>query len=179
MATLRVLVGYTLSNGRKAANTFGVLSDDPIATVALQTHVHWDAEIMPVLADDVVHTVTRVATIDGTGFAEQTGTVDGGDTTDPMTPNVAYLVRKSLVGRSRGGRWFLPGCVEGQIDGKGQVSASKVTAINTALDDFKSAMDTSGHTLVVLDDTAPIPNSFVVSGLSVDSIVSTQRRRLR
>lgn len=179
MATLRVLYGYSLSNGRKAANTFAVSSEESLSAVATALHDAWDDEIMPSLTDDVVHTVTRVATIDGTGFAEATGTEAGGETSDPISPNVAYLIKKSVLDRSRGGRWFLPGATEGQVDGKGQVSAAKQTELNSALLLWHSTVATDVGDVLMLDNVRPIPNSWVVNAFTCDPIASTQRRRLR
>jgi len=179
MALYNVVIGYSLANERKGANTYQVVTDLTPQSAATFCHDIWDDEIMPLLTNDVIHTETKASTFDSTGFGFQTGTQTGSIALDPLTPNTCYLVRKNLENRSRGGRWFLPGCDEGNVDGKGNVSGPKVTAINTALGDWLVAMNAAAMEPVFGKVIGVTDNVWSITSLTADPLVATQRRRLR
>lgn len=119
-------------------------------------------------------------------------------------PNVAYLVRKPTASRPRGrrdGRMYLTGVHEGAVDGAGIVETVFRNAVQENLDNFYNGVsDTgtftnNGHYPVVLETTPasrltkkenggvePPPQTIGsrrVTGFKIDSMVATQRDRLR
>lgn len=179
MAVYHVLHGYTLPNGRNAANTYQVDSTQEIALICNTAHDAWDDNIMDKLSDEVTHTVTRVSSFDGTGFFELNNSTAGGDTNPACPPNVTYLVKKQLAGRSRGGRFFLPGVNESIVDDAGNLIGTKQAAINTAFTAWLLEMVTADVQPVAARATGAIIEKADITSLSCDSMVSTQRRRLR
>lgn len=100
-----------------------------------------------------------------------------------VTPNVAVLVHKRTAeGGARGrGRFFLPWAVkEADVTENGGLVPATVTALSTTLNTWLTDLTSRGipmHVLHQPGDTpagAPTP----VTSLSVDALVSTQRRRL-
>lgn len=91
---------------------------------------------------------------------------------------------------------FLPGVGEAYVSPGGVLTGAKVTAIQAALDDYLASMTTTGVPMVLLHDPSTvwvleggqpkrvpvagaIPAPTPVTGLSISSIVATQRRRVR
>lgn len=118
----------------------------------------------------------------------------GDRTTASLPQNCALLVDKNtmLGGRKNQGRFFLPGALaEGDVDNVGVISPATVAAWQTRADDFidylNDAASGSGATaespaaMVILhnatDPGDEVPTT--VSSLTVQGIISTQRRRLR
>lgn len=107
------------------------------------------------------------------------GGIDGGAA---VPPNTSILVQKQTTqgGRSGKGRCYLPGFREDKVDGGGNVDATNLGNIGTALEIFRANMETADVPLVVLHG----PNSpFTVPGFILELVpqakVATQRRRLR
>lgn len=99
-----------------------------------------------------------------------------------VAPNTAILVRKATLfgGRSGSGRLFFPGVDEAWIDEGGVVGPATVTALQTAFTGFLTAFQTSLVTMVVLHGpSSPLATPTEVTGLVVQSLTATQRRRLR
>lgn len=95
-------------------------------------------------------------------------------------PNVSLLVKKvsSGAGRKNRGRMYPPGCVyENTYDDSGEMNSTDLADYNAAFADFLAALETLDAEMVILhnDETAPSP----IGALAVQSIASTQRRRLR
>jgi len=117
---------------------------------------------------------SSLATITSTG-APENGTVSG----DPMTPQVAYLVKKltALGGRRNRGRFYLPGVVESKVDGAGNVLGAFQTTIQTSMDDFMTDTGAADIGVVILHSDGGTPTD--VTSLQVEPKVATQRRRLK
>lgn len=112
-------------------------------------------------------------------------------------PNVATLVKKNTTNRPRGardGRAFIVGTEETVITPAGVIAPASVTAWQNAVDDFYDGISDTGFFTnngrfpVVLETTAasrapgqqPVTvNTRRITSLTVDSLVSTQRDRLR
>lgn len=110
-----------------------------------------------------------------------------GPGTDPVMPqNNAYLIHKrtAVGGRSGRGRMFMPGVGEGAVNTIGQLTGAIQTSINTSLADFLADLAAAGSviSMVILHDDsgagAALP-PYAVTSLTVDPVISTQRRRLR
>lgn len=95
-------------------------------------------------------------------------------------PNVAMLVRKITATPGRKGRgrlyfpWMLP---DEAVDEIGLIDSTSLGVRQSTMNAFLLALDTNGVPMVVLhnDSTAPSP----VTSLQVQSLIATQRRRLR
>ena len=104
----------------------------------------------------------------------------GGGASGP--PNVAILVHKNtaLGGRAGRGRFYHPGAQESEVDPSGNLTPAFVAGMQTQCNTFFSDLDTAGLALVLLhSDGSPITAPTVLTGLTVDARVATQRRRLR
>lgn len=106
-----------------------------------------------------------------------------------LPPNCAMLVRKttSRGGRRGRGRFYIPWIIEEtEIDEAGTVQSAAVALVQTAMNNFLTALTTGTIPMVVLHNpstpgtvhpsTPGAPN--LVTALVVDSLVATQRRRL-
>jgi hypothetical protein len=97
-----------------------------------------------------------------------------------LTPNTAYLIRKNtaLGGHKGAGRMFLPGLPENTVDEAGVITGLDLTATQTAVAAFLTALNTNGYPMQLLHaDGVTAPNQ--VTSLAVQPRVATQRRRLR
>lgn len=106
----------------------------------------------------------------------------GGDTDAAAWPNTALLVRKvsGLGGRRNRGRMYVPGIQVNQVNLNGIVQPTPLAAYGTAFTNFLLGIE-SGSFLdraVIFHSTAPLTPT-VIESLQVDSVVATQRRRLR
>jgi hypothetical protein len=117
------------------------------------------------------------------------GPVSGFDTRSPLTgtngagaaaPNVALLVRKSTDqgGRAGRGRMYIPGMDELDVGVDGIITPAMVTLSGTVFGDMINDFSTNDVPLRLLHSSGG-PAPAVVTGLSVDTTVATQRRRLR
>ena len=110
-------------------------------------------------------------------------TTAGGRTLTSSPPNVALLVHKRTAagGRRGRGRLFIPFCLAtADISESGIVQTSQVTTLQTAMNAFLTALTTQTVPMVLLHQTGltPIGAPTAVTSLTVDKLVSTQRRRL-
>lgn len=112
-----------------------------------------------------------------------TDTFNGLESTASLPANCAVLCKKtSATGGRRGrGRFFLPWAVgEAFVDEGGIISSARVTAINAGLDTFLTSLASTDVPMVLLHSpgisTAGPPS--VVTGLTADRLIGTQRRRL-
>lgn len=124
----------------------------------------------------------------------------GSSAATAMPQNVAYIVRKTTAraGRRGRGRMYLPGVPEANVDQAGAVAGATITFINTELSGFLTAVidtqdlllfhdNASSSTTSVVGPTRTVtttqgaagPSPDVITGLSIDPRVGTQRRRLR
>lgn len=111
------------------------------------------------------------------------GTTTGTQTKSTLPPNVAVLIHKVTArgGRRGRGRMFLPWCVdESLVDEAGLIQNSAVTSLQTACSLFLAKLADFSVPMVLLHgvgNTLPgAPNP--VTALTVDKLISTQRRRL-
>jgi hypothetical protein len=122
---------------------------------------------------------TIFSSVTSAGVGEQAGSV--------LPQNSALLVHKrtARAGRRGRGRIYLPGIQENQVDNVGGVATAWITAANTEGANWLSDLDGAGARMVLLHDTStavppsavPLPD--VVTSLTTDPIIATQRRRLR
>jgi hypothetical protein len=108
------------------------------------------------------------------------------NTAAPLPQNCAYLVHKlsGLTGRRNRGRLYLPGGIEGEVDGNGRLSVAHRNGVQTGMNTFKTSIDACAafdgmyvlHNLPIASPSIP-PTK--VTSLLVDPVIATQRRRLR
>jgi hypothetical protein len=121
------------------------------------------------------------------------GTVTVGTRATPgESPQVALLVKKltGLAGKSFRGRSYFPFVPESEVDDAGDVDSVVLAAIQTALATFLAGMTTDGTPMYLLHRNLidhitklPVPGSApqptLVTSYVAESVVATQRRRLR
>ena len=116
------------------------------------------------------------STSEFTNTTTKAGTIGG----DMMPLNNAYLLRKVVPGGpgNRPGRIYMPGVSEVKISNAGIVDNTFKTAFQTECDDFIS--DLAGHDLkLFVGHNVPALNLVEVTQLTVQPLVSNQRRRIR
>jgi hypothetical protein len=137
---------------------------------------------------DSTATLSRIRVSLGTDgaadvVADVAHTTAGGRSLVAPPPNVAVLVHKrsTLGGRRGRGRMFLPWATnESNIDEIGIILNTEVTTLQTAMGVFRGQLSSASCPMVILHDpgkTAAGPPT-LVSSLTVDPLVGTQRRRL-
>lgn len=112
-------------------------------------------------------------------FADLATAHPGQSSGDMMSQQVALLLKKSTNrgGRKGVGRMFWPGILASDVLDTGRIGSTAATAWTTQFGNFVTALDTADCTMVLLhgDDTTPD----VVTALTPQSLVATQKRRLR
>lgn len=96
------------------------------------------------------------------------------------SPQVTYLFKKLTgePGRLNQGRFYYPGCDETSVDADGRVSSGKLTGLQTMVDGFWSDVDGLGVDQVLFHTAVPaLPTA--IFGYNAETVVATQRRRLR
>jgi len=173
---------------RVAAVVFGVevggQPDADLLAVAVQSR--FQTSLGPRFDSQVL--IGPARTVVGQDGAEPTqGATDftGGGGASGSTPpsNVAVLARKRTArgGRRGAGRMFLPWWMrEDEANDTGRLTTAAITAGNTALANFLSGLQADGTDMVVLHSVGQTTpgNPNVVTSLTVDPVVATQRRRL-
>jgi len=99
-----------------------------------------------------------------------------------VVPNTSVLIKKitSTGGRQGQGRMFMPGYVEEKILSNGLITGANLTALQTAFDNFHADLIAADLIPVLLSaEGSPNPVPRTVSGFQVQSLVATQRRRMR
>jgi hypothetical protein len=163
--------------------TFGVDNNGASAT-AVATAVSaaiTSSSLLANLSDSVtISTIHVKLGPNATGaFVDLANAQTGGDNGATISPNVTLLVKKTttLGGREGSGRMYWPGLGEGQVDEAGNIDGSTLSALQTKFSDFSSDMTTAGYPLFLLHNSATAPTG--ITGLQVQSVAATQRRRLR
>lgn len=173
---------------RLAYITFGVRNDelgsDPnVLANGVQTAMQGAGSFLSRLDNGVTAGPTEVAL--GTAAPDPllgvaNFTVTGTRSVSSPSPNVAVLVRKltALGGRMNRGRFFIPWYAdESALDEGGRLSTLERQATQDALTVFLAALTTTELPMVVLHATS-LSTPPIVTALSVDGLVATQRRRL-
>jgi len=116
----------------------------------------------------------------GESLQNSVGTASSGN---PLPSNCAFLVKKETGFSSRKlrGRFFMPpfNIGEGDVDHNGVIAGASVTAVQTRLTAFLTALlaDSSVERAVVLHGDATDPTT--VAGLVLQPKIATQRNRMR
>lgn len=149
--------------------------------------------------DEVMDTMANNYTLDGCHFRDRntasgvvgdlspdTGKNLTGQTSGLYTPpNVAILVKKQSIlnAGQRPGRLFIPGIPEGSVNEDGVIDTAYITGNQPSFNAFLSGLSGAGsNQLVVVHFSGPDDASgsvTEVTALPIQSVVATQRRRLR
>lgn len=105
--------------------------------------------------------------------------VPGGEGGDQLIPNTTPILKKTtaLGGRKNRGRMYLPVLRDGHVGPDGLIDATPLGDLNTAIDDYVTAMNGHDMTAFLFHDSAEVPTE--ITGLVFESKVGTQRGRLR
>jgi len=178
-----VLLGFTGSGTAfPMATTFGIVTEDSVADILTDVGDSIGTSNLP----DLWHTTIVLDTIkvkkgpNTTGPSGETSvSIDGTSGTPGASPNVAMLVRKvtNLGGRQGRGRMYFPPAHEGAIGPDGGLDSGYLGGAQSILADWLDILEAGGNQMVLLhsDDDAPT----IVTSLSMQSPVATQRRRQR
>lgn len=162
------------------ANTFGVFLDGgSVADAGSVAAVAWETNVMPVLSEDVE--LVGVVVRDGDGnVAELTRSEVGGVNVGSVPGNGAVLVRKltAVAGRKNRGRFFVPGLREDEVNGAGVITPTTTNVIQGGFLDWLADM-TTGLFLPVILHTLNTDPPTLITGVSTQALMATQRRRLR
>lgn len=153
----------------------------------------WGANIMPSVSDEyTLDHVTLYVGQDGGPPLVYDSTLTGsagGLTNAPLPQNCAHLVRKrtDAAGRRGRGRFYIPGVPEGEVTPTGVLSTTYVDGMTASAQAFLDELATPvgaypSLELVILHrsegiGTEPAPTP--VTQLICESVIATQRRRLR
>lgn len=174
---------------RPAYITFGVnpTATDPLAVAtSVATAINASSSLKSFMDTSVTITAIRVSMgTDGAADLVGIGTVSitGAMTYDALPSNCAVLVHKLTArgGRRGRGRFFIPWAIgEPNVDQGGILEPTWLTPIQTGCSNFLTALTTNAVPMVLLHDVGLSPPGApdVVTSLSVDGMISTQRRRL-
>jgi len=97
-----------------------------------------------------------------------------------LPPNNAVLIRKvtALGGRHGTGRMYVPGQIESEVDNAGLISGASLANIQAGATGMLGDLSANDMPMYVLHDSALIAPT-LVTALSVQSRIATQRRRIR
>lgn len=189
----------TPAAGGPAFITWGIRSDlgddasvitaavrDAIDT-AFNQALTWAATFTDEYDPDQVNVLYRSSTGDLFSFVANL-TISPGVAQDAESPQVAVLVKKStqFAGRQFRGRMFIPGIRQAAVGDDGNLTVGAVNSVQTMVDAGADSLlqqhASRDVPMVLLHNeplTGPTPVPSVIDNLFVESLVATQRRRLR
>lgn len=161
-------------------NPNGTISPEDVAT---QAAVGFSGVVAQLTTAISLTSVLAKQGPDETGPSALIGvSITGASGGNSLPPNVSVLVTKNTNqgGRSGRGRMYLPGFREDQVNVAGIIDNTYVGNMQDALDDFVTYM-TGADLQLVLEHGPDSPFNLpgVVSSLTCQAKVATQRRRLR
>jgi hypothetical protein len=171
--------------GTTAAVTFGILnatgSNDPVVVA----EVVWDvfsADVLPFLDSDSTWGPIHCALGLSGGILSGDGSSSdqGGASINSVPPNTAVLVSKtsSTPGRAGRGRYYWPFAAnEADVDESGLWGSASVANFQGAQTDFLADLSTAEVPMAILHSASGAPSNVI--NLSTQSLLATQRRRLR
>lgn len=180
----QVTFGYTggpVPTG--AVNTLGFrnLADATPAEAAGAFGESWGQAIVPLLVETITFSsvLVKLGPDEDGPSAMISVDEDGGVDDGAASPNVSYLIHKNtnLGGRRGRGRMFIPGVAETLVDGAGVVDGPAVSSFDSAFETLVTAWGVENLPPYLLHDGLLSPT--IISSLTCDARVATQRRRLR
>lgn len=173
--------GDAVPTGAACVLGFQNAAEDSPTEIAQDMEAAFRVNVLDDLSSSISLTLVRVKLgPDDTGpSGEASGTGSGGVGGQAAPPNVAFLVHKATAtgGRRGRGRMYLPGVGDALVGSAGELIGETASTLESSLFTFAGALTLAGLPLAVLHDGAFPPS--LITGLTVDGRVATQRRRLR
>lgn len=176
-----------VSGSQDVVNVFGVQGSSSGQEVAacLAVKNAWKVASGPLSVKSSLYVLTQFRAMDlstaNGGIAVLSDTASGGQAGQTLATNAACALVKWNGGtrsRSSRGRLYFGPLAEADIQGDGRtLDTTKQTGINTAFTNFRNSLNGAGFPLVVI--SRKIPQAFPVTSHIVESIIATQRRRIR
>lgn len=184
--TIRVAI-EAQSGGQAVTNVIGVTGGGSGSALAAATAVKnaWEAVTGPIAQLGGQYVVAAYRALDLSSLngdiAVVSSTKAGTGTAAQLATNGACALVKWNGGtrsRSSRGRLYLGPLRESQINTDGRtLAAATQTAVQTSFEGFRSALASAGFPLCVISPT--LSTSFPVTSVAVESVIATQRRRIR
>jgi len=97
-----------------------------------------------------------------------------------LPPNNAVLIRKvtSQGGRQGTGRMYVPGQIETEVDSLGLIGAASLANVQAGATGMHGDLEANAIPMYLLHAVAG-PSPVLVTALSVQPLIATQRRRIR
>lgn len=175
ICTLGYLPDPAMSPANQALNVAKSWGQDgvaarPITVTKLGTAWKWDS------LDITFMTAT------GPQIASQPVNMQGAGITNTPPPNCCVLLRKSTVrgGRQGRGRMYLPAglIAEANVTDAGAIPGATLATMQTSIDNALAQMATNNVPPELLHSTpTPLPDH--ITAMTVQTVIGTQRRRLR
>lgn len=154
------------------------------AAAATAAHTAWVTNMIPRQVSSVTLSNTHVKFgPNSTGPAADAGSPTAGGGGNPgISSQVCALIHKTTLfgGHPGRGRMFVPGLMESDVNQAGVLDSGTLGAWQTSADDLLSDLGTALLIPVLLHGVAsPLTTPSTITDFTVDSMVATQRRRLR
>lgn len=166
---------------------FSDSNDNDAAIQANNLYTYWSDPGLPFHANNMNsdYTFVGVDVIKNVGGillgGSYTNPIAGTQSTHSLPRNCAILVKKltGRIGRKYRGRAFIPPMMvgEGDVDHNGIISSGVVASYQGFFNSAIGTMVTDGYQAVLLHSDASHPTD--VTAMTVESLIATQRRRLR
>lgn len=124
--------------------------------------------------------INRIEARNDVAVLDRSLSIEGARVGAVMPPNTAVLVRATsgLVGRTNRGRIYLPGMLlDGDIIEGGQIEPDWVVELQEMMVNLGATLETLPASVVILHSGVGTPT--LATGVQVEGIAATQRRRLR
>jgi len=183
------------SASREWSTVLGVQHDDALAGEIYGTVLAaWAAELQPEQDTEIELTTVTVRMGPSTGATpglaiDFATNLTGSEGMAGTPANCALLVRKysPIGGRANRGRNYWPGFInEASVNEVGVITSGALGTLQTAFTDFFALMGSgnAGSTaltpvVILHDEASPSTIPALVQAVSVDSVVGSQRRRIR
>ena len=179
-----VLMDFITGPSNPMVCVFGYINDgaQPPGVNAQFINDAWDQFIMGNIHinNNVLHLRTSVRQNPGNGTATVASGAAGPQAGQGLPPNVTYLIRKQTArgGRDGRGRMYLPGPNINSVLEGGVVHPTAISDLTVAMQNFNADLGSVSIEMYLLH-SVPITAPDAVTFLSCDSVIATQRRRLR
>jgi hypothetical protein len=184
-----------LGDPEPMAVTYGIRVEPDVGfdlnTMVAALKTAFDTTIKAQLSTAITHVQTELRfRLDpepaGLNVAVSSSNTTGSEAGATLPQNSAYLVHKRTTTGGKGGRGrlYFPGVFEAAADTVGAVTAAEQAEWNTALGNWRTAIAavTAVEGMVLFHDSAGAHADeppYLVTSLTLDPIIATQRRRLR
>lgn len=175
------------SGGQTVTNVVGVVNGGGTALGAAQAvQTAWKVATGPLTQLTNLYALTGFRALDlsstngDIAFVADVATGSNASASGKATNAASALIKWNGGTRSRSsrGRMYYGPLREDQINPDGRtLLTAQVTALNTAFNAFRTSLSSAGYPLAVLSPT--LSQAFLVTSSTVESVIATQRRRIR